>query len=162
MIDDYKPIIERFAFQFGVNEASIPDIVQETFIKIHRNIHRYTKGKFSTWVYQITLNVARDHHRKEKRQRSLLEKAKRKHPKQETYYFFENESHVLLHECMQQLNHKYKTALILYYFHDKSYEDIALILNVKLSVVKTRIHRGKKHLKELFEEANDAEVRDHG
>ena len=76
LIDTYKPVIERFAYQFGVKQENIPDIVQETFIKIHRKSHQFHKGKFTTWVYQITLNVVRDQYRKQKRDRKLIDKAR--------------------------------------------------------------------------------------
>ncbi|MUV38250.1 hypothetical protein JNUCC1_02086 [Lentibacillus sp. JNUCC-1] len=161
LVDEYKPVIERFAFQFGIDFGSVADVVQETFIKIHRHIHRFKKGKFSTWVYKITLNVARDHHRKNKRQQRLWERVKKNYPQKTSTTFFEKAEHVRLHECLQQLDEKYKTPLILYYFHDQSYEDIAFILKIKLSVVKTRLHRGKGQLRHLYTDLN-GEVESHG
>ena len=73
-------------------------------------------------------------------------------------YYFEKEEHLFLHECIQQLEAKYKVPLILYYFHDKTYEETAEILKIKLSLVKTRIHRGKNKLKQLYEKTGGREV----
>ena len=163
LIDTYKPVIERFAYQFGVKQENIPDIVQETFIRIHRKSHQFHKGKFTTWVYQITLNVVRDQYRKQKRDRKLIDKARQSQLQTiKNSYYFEKQEHLFLHECIQKLDAKYKIPLILYYFHDKSYDEIALILSIKLSVVKTRIHRGKAKLKEIFETSIGEEVYQNG
>lgn len=163
LIDTYKPVIERFAYQFGVKQENIPDIVQETFIKIHRKLHQFQKGKFTTWVFQVTLNVVRDQYRKQKRELKLIDKAKQNQLQTiQSGYYFEKQEHLFLHECIQKLDEKYKIPLILFYFHDKSYDEIALILKIKLSVVKTRIHRGKGKLKELFETSIGVEVYQNG
>ncbi|PAV28757.1 hypothetical protein CIL05_15880 [Virgibacillus profundi] len=159
LVNQYKPIVEKFAFQFGMEPEIIPDIVQETFIKIYRKIHQYHRGKFSTWIYQITLNVTRDYYRKRKREFNLIDKAKKTQIMEiQGGYYFEKEEHLFLHECIQKLDPKYKTPIILYYFHDKTYEEIAMILKIKLSSVKTRIHRGKMKLKEIYEQAEGKEV----
>ncbi|WP_249871162.1 RNA polymerase sigma factor [Oceanobacillus saliphilus] len=163
LIDHYKPVIERFAYQFGIKQENISDIVQETFIKIYRKIHLYTKGKFSTWLYKITLNVTRDYYRKEKRSTKLMDRAKeRQQGMHARGYYFEKQEHLFLHECIQKLDAKYKLPLILYYFHDKTYDEIALILNIKLSMVKTRIYRGKRKVKELYESTIGEEVYQNG
>ena len=46
LVNRYKPAIEKFAFQFGAAEETIPDIVQETFIKIYRNCISIIRGSF--------------------------------------------------------------------------------------------------------------------
>ncbi len=154
LVETYKPIIEKFAFQFGISEEDVADVVQNTFLKIYRKLYQYHKGKFSTWVYQITLNVARDHHRRRKRDYKIFNR-KLQEQEQSIGYLFEKEEHLLLHEYLQHLDQKYKLPLILYYFHDKPYAEIALILKVKLSVVKTRIHRAKKILKDMYEKEEE-------
>ncbi|WP_164216529.1 RNA polymerase sigma factor [Virgibacillus sp. YIM 98842] len=152
IIDTYKPVVERFAFQFGINHTHLADIVQETFIKIYRKLDQYHRGKFSTWIYQITLNTTRDFYRKQKREQALIQKSMEQEKENiSAGYYFEREEHVLLHESIQQLEPKYKAPLILYYFHDKSYEEIGVILKIKLSAVKTRLHRAKRKLKKIYE-----------
>ncbi|GAB3803476.1 RNA polymerase sigma factor [Virgibacillus kimchii] len=158
IINTYQPTVERFAFQFGIDQSNLGDIVQETFIKIYRKLHQYQRGKFSTWIYQITLNTTRDFYRKQKREQALVQKSmEREKENLPEGYFFEREEHLLLHECMQKLEMKYREPLILFYFHDRSYEEIGVILQIKLASVKTRIHRAKQKLKELYENENGKE-----
>ncbi|WP_284141462.1 MULTISPECIES: RNA polymerase sigma factor [unclassified Virgibacillus] len=159
LVHIYKPIIERFAFQFGIKDDQISDIVQETFLRIYRKIDLFHEGKLSTWIYQITLNITRDYYRKQKRQRRILDKVQRKHKEERTNgYYFEKHEHMLIHESLSQLELNYRIPIILFYFHDKTYEDIAIILNIHLTTVKSRIHRGKKKLKNAFEHLNRDEV----
>ncbi|MFA1822513.1 RNA polymerase sigma factor [Virgibacillus oceani] len=159
IIDTYKPIVERFAFQFGINQTNLGDIVQETFIKIYRKLHQYHTGKFSTWVYRITLNTTRDFYRKQKRDQALVQKSmEQQKEKLPGGYYFEREEHLLLHECVQLLKPKYREPLILYYFHDRTYEEIGIILQIKLAAVKTRIHRAKGKLKEIYESKDGKEA----
>ncbi|MFD2045177.1 RNA polymerase sigma factor [Ornithinibacillus salinisoli] len=163
LIEKYKPIVERFAFQFGVSPEYIPDIVQETFIKVYRKLHQYNSGRLSTWIYRITLNTARDHFRKQQKDKKVLHKATEIQKMQHSYgYYFEKEEHVIIHECLQDMDQKYRSPLILFYFHDKTYDDIGKILRLKTSVVKTRIHRAKKHLKKAYEKMEVQEVLLHG
>ena len=53
------------------NEADARDLAQETFVRIHQHRGRYRAGaRFSTWMFQIALNLARDHVRKTDRRRT--------------------------------------------------------------------------------------------
>ena len=62
-----------------------------------------------------------------------------------------------LHEAILKLDEKYRIPLILYYFQDLSYQQIADVLNISLSAVKTRLFRAKDGLKKVI--ANRMEVR---
>ncbi|WP_341356876.1 sigma factor-like helix-turn-helix DNA-binding protein [Rossellomorea sp. y25] len=60
------------------------------------------------------------------------------------------------------LDDKYQIPIILYYFHEKKYEEMAEILSINLSTVKTRLLRGKNLLKKELEEAGKREGRLNG
>ncbi|WP_072892045.1 RNA polymerase sigma factor [Ornithinibacillus halophilus] len=163
LVEIYKPIIEKFSFQFGVTPEFIPDVVQETFVKIYQKAHLFNDGNFTSWVYRISLNVAKDHFRKLKRDQKLVAKAKLETTLDNKYrYYFEKQEHVILHECLLELDLKYRAPLILYYFHDKSYDEIASILKMRISTVKTRMHRSKNILKKKFEKYEEQEVSYYG
>lgn len=163
LVHMYQPYIEKLAFQFGIRPDSIADVVQETFIKIHQNLHQFEKGKFTTWIYQITLNVVRDHYRKKKREWRIFNKVAEEEnlwlPK--TFQFKEIE-YATLHEAVKKLDEKYRIPIILFYFHDQSYEEIAEIMNIKLANVKTRMHRGRNRLKTIYEQIERKEGNPNG
>lgn len=155
-IEKYRSIVERFVFQLGVHPNKTSDVVRDAFLKISKSFKNYPDqdANLSTLLYKITLNVVKNYKRKEKRKRNSEEKLKQQHEFLTDY--FENKIHVLLHECIQQLEDKYKFALILYYIHDKSYEEIAVILQISPDAVENKINLGRESLKKKFTtEMND-------
>ncbi|WP_196493851.1 RNA polymerase sigma factor [Ornithinibacillus caprae] len=163
LLDQYKRVVERFAFQLGVRPEYIPNIVQETFITLYRKINLYRSGKLSMWIYRITLKVTKEHVRKLKKEQKIEGKAIHiRHSEQGYGYYFEKEEHALIHDCLQKMDQKYSLPLILSYFHDQSYEDIGTVLKLKTSIVETRLHRAKKLLMKEYENKDVREVFLHG
>lgn len=166
LVEMYYPTVERFAYQLGNRHDEIEDITQEVFIRVYRFLDQFTKAKFSTWLYKITLNVTRDFARK--RQSNIRKVFKiQQNTKKDDYIEIEsaviqNEEDRTLHIAIQMLDEKYRVPIILFYFHEKKYEEIAEIMGVTLSTVKTRILRGKTMLKKLIEEQNRKEGDNHG
>jgi RNA polymerase sigma-70 factor, ECF subfamily len=164
LVKEYYPLVERFAFQLGNRRDEIDDITQEVFVRVYRFFDHYSNGKFSTWLYKITLNVSRDIGRKKAQNERKLFKFKlerEEYPEVEATILTREEDRVL-HLCIQRLDEKYRVPIVLFYFHDKRYEEIAEILNTSLSNVKTRLLRAKEKLKKLLEEAEKKGGLKHG
>ncbi|WP_051314651.1 RNA polymerase sigma factor [Alteribacter aurantiacus] len=145
VIIQYQPVVERFARQIGVSEDDLPDVTQDVFIKVYRFFNSYTHGKFTTWLYSITLNVCKDLFRKQKRERYKIKQAK-----QTVIPLYEETlSHyaILLNENLHELEEKYRIPIVLFYFHDRTLSEIALIMGLNENSVKTRLRRGKNKLK---------------
>jgi len=163
LVMKYKPYVEKLSYQFGIAPEYISDIVQETFIKVYQNLDQFQDGKFSTWLYKITLNVTRDFYRKKQREKKIMNKAVNTQEKLVLgAYYFESDATLLLHLAIQELEEKYRLPLILFYFHDQTYEEIASILKSSLSSIKTRMHRGREKLKDQYiklEEEGDSNGR---
>ncbi|WP_144513948.1 RNA polymerase sigma factor [Bacillus sp. FJAT-22090] len=154
--------VEKFAYQCGVHINDIPDVAQEVFVKLYRFLHQFKRERFTTWLYKITLNATRDYYRKESRELAKEEKLMRNTAI--TYAAKSTEDKVLvfeedreLHNAIQLLDEKYRLPIILFYFHELSYEQIAEVLNVPLSTIKIRLLRAKGHLKTALEANGGAE-----
>ena len=165
LIDIHTPTVKRFAFQLGNKYDDIDDITQEVFVRVYRFLDQFSHAKFTTWLYKITLNVTRDFARNKQRQIKKVLKI----GKERTYNGKTAEESILryeedktLHECIQRLDEKYRIPIVLFYFHDKSYDDIADITGASLANVKTRMLRGKEHLKKLLTLAEKKEGENHG
>lgn len=149
----YAHVVEKFAYQIGVREHDIGDVAQEVFLKLYRFLHQFNESRFTTWLYKITLNTARDFYRKEARET-------KKEQKLQTYEerpVESAEAHVLvyeedrqLHEAILQLKEDYRMPLVLFYFHQLHYDEIAEVLGMTLANVKVRIHRAKEQLKTIL------------
>ncbi|MUK87952.1 sigma-70 family RNA polymerase sigma factor [Ornithinibacillus sp. L9] len=150
LIEHYGTTIERFAYQIGVPYDDIPDVSQEVFIRLYRFIDEFDGRSFTSWLYKITLNIARDHSRKHiswmNKFSRLRQENKNTLPINVEEQVLENEDSQILHGYIQQLDEKYRIPIVLYYFHDFTYEAISQITNEKLSTVKVRLMRGKKLL----------------
>lgn len=166
LVELHYPVVEKFAYQLGNRHDEIEDITQEVFIRVYRFIDQFTKAKFSTWLYKITLNVTRDFARK--RQSNIRKVFKIQQDFRTDDYpeiessVIRNEEERILHLAIQKLDEKYRVPIVLYYFHEKKYEEIAEIMSITLSTVKTRILRGKTMLKKMLEELSKKEGDIHG
>lgn len=149
----YAQTVERFAYQCGVHPNDIGDVAQEVFLKLYRFLHQFNQERFTTWLYKITLNTARDFYRKEaremKKEHKLQQQVKQVADDAEQAILTYEEDQAL-HEAIQQLKEDYRMPLILFYFHQLQYEEIAEVLGITLTNVKVRIHRAKEQLKQIL------------
>lgn len=154
LVDRYEKKIKHYGKKFLNRETDIEDVVQEVFLKAYRNIQGFdTKRKFSSWLYRIAHNEFVNRLKKSKR---------------EPLHFFDFDilfPHLLGHkegykekidkkvmkECLDKLPLKYREPIILYYFHNLSYKEIADVLAVPVSTVGIRMKRGKEKLKPFCE-----------
>ncbi|GLC90514.1 RNA polymerase sigma factor [Lysinibacillus piscis] len=160
LIKMHQRTVEKFAFQCGVHNNDLADVAQEVFVKLYRFLDQFQQDRFTTWLYKITLNATRDYYRKEQREQEKEEKLR----VQAGAHIPSAEKHVLhfeedrkLHNTIQLLDEKYRYPLILFYFHELKYEEIAEVLGISLSTVKVRIMRAKEKLKILLMQERDAE-----
>lgn len=150
LIQIHQQTVEKFAFQCGVHSNDLADVSQEVCVKLYRFLHQFKQDRFTTWLYKITLNATRDYYRKE--QRELAKEDKLNAQRQTIFLSAEDdvllfEEDKLLHNAIQALDEKYRYPIVLYYFHELKYEEIAEVLNISLSTVKVRLLRAKEKLK---------------
>lgn len=160
LVEAYYPTVERFAYQIGSPPSQIDDVTQEVFLRVYRFLHKYSRGKFSTWLYKITLNISRDIIRKNNRDRKKVKKLSQQ-PTEGSQWMdkalLKDMEHQYLHQLITNLDEKYRVPLILFYFQERKYQEIADILSVPLSTVKTRITRARGQLKAALEEASEGD-----
>lgn len=169
----FKNLINRYTFPLynftarltDRNNAS--DIVQETFIKVWKNLHKFdsSKASFKTWIFTIAKNTATDFLRKKK---SLLfsdmEKNTNKN-EDENISFSESipdeelipdealqklQDIELLNKVLDKLSIHYKTILILHYQEDMTFDEIGKILDKPLNTVKSQHRRAIIELKKMI------------
>ena len=158
-------IIERYETKLTLfirrkSSASIDDakdILQNVFIKVYKNINDFdTTLTFSSWIYRITRNEMIDWYRKEKRKPHVsLEGSEMM---LETIASESNvaESVAKAHSAedikalIETLPDKYREIVLLRYFEDKSYDEIADILTLPPGTVAVRLNRVKTLLRDTL------------
>ena len=140
LFNRYRDAIHRLFVQRlgGVNDAD--DLLQETFIKVYINLHRYsTAYTFGQWVYTIARNTFIDFVRRRQDDLSIDERFSSPPSTTPT-----PEESVI---SMQQ-----RTQIEMRFFDEYSYEEIAANLKLPLGTVKTQIHRAREQMCRLITE----------
>jgi len=153
LIDRYSPKLLRYGKKFLSNEDATKDIVQEVFIKVYQNIKSFdTKRSFSPWIYRIAHNSFANYLRNAGKEPVValdldvfLEYHVYDDPAIEQKE--KEEIGVLLEKGLLNLPLKYKEVLVLHYFEDLSYQEIADILHVPIGTVGIRLRRAREALK---------------
>lgn len=71
LVEKHNRTLFHTAYRICRNRQTAEDIVQESFLRAYRKIHKYdSRAGFGTWIYRITVNCALDHMRKETRRQS--------------------------------------------------------------------------------------------
>ncbi|HWI53545.1 MAG TPA: RNA polymerase sigma factor [Symbiobacteriaceae bacterium] len=121
------------------------DLMQETFVRALRAAERYEpRGKVSTWLFSIAANAARDHWRRQQR-RPEVTCVELAYGSQAVDGAPEDEMDI--RAALLNLPLEQRSVLILRYYHDLSYAEIAETLVIPLGTVRSRIHKGLERLK---------------
>ena len=153
---DYYERIKKFIFALVKDEWAADDLVQETFIKVQKNLNQLREeAKLSSWIFRIAYNLCQDHYRK------INPASKREHVCAEerqflTEPFFQKEfEQRQMGKCVQDkirlLPESYQTVLVLFDLMEFSHQEIADILDISVENVKVRLHRARKKLKTILE-----------
>ena len=141
---------------FCINVEDRKDLVQEIVVQLWKSFDSYSEQyKYSTWIYQIALNVSISYYRKEKRRKEFT------NPLSESIFTFSDESEMndteektgILQHFIFELKELDK-ALMLLYLEEKSYKEIAEIIGITETNVATKIGRIKNILKQKFNRIN--------
>jgi len=151
----YEKLVYRTAYLITGNKEAAEDTLQEVFISVWKSRHTYdpNKGKLTTWLHRITVNeCSRKKSGKASTAISLEEKGidlpDMKHQSQPEDILINKQEYGRLLKAMDSLDTKHRSVLVLRYFNDLSYQEIAETLEIPLGTVKSRLNQGLRYLKE--------------
>jgi RNA polymerase sigma-70 factor (ECF subfamily) len=152
----YQKQVYTLMHRFTNSPSEAADLTQEAFLRAYNRLETFQPGKnFFVWLYTLSLNLARDFARKNKKYSDNLtenmDDAQRETPNQERCLIQKGEAIALL-KALYRIPEDFREALLLRYREDLSMRDIARILNLSVSGAKMRIHRGLIKLRELVSE----------
>jgi RNA polymerase sigma-70 factor (ECF subfamily) len=165
LVARYWDRIYAMVHQLLRNAEDAEEVTQDAFIRAHRGLGNFRgDSAFSTWLYQIATNLARNRYwywwrRKRDKSVSLdapvgpdndttiaeLIPAEQETPEDATVT---QEFVSRVAECMEELGEKHREILILRNVQNLSYEEIAEILGISVGTVKSRIARARESLRE--------------
>ncbi len=167
--DSHYPAALRLAYMLLQNSQDAEDAVQNAFIYAFERLDRYDPGPavFATWLKIIVTSRCRGMLRRHRRARWLSLQtliATGREPKDESPNHRPDVALELLGvqqviwQALEQVPRKSRQALILRYFGELSYPEIALALDCALSTAKSRVAYGIKKLAHLLEQETPATI----
>lgn len=155
LFNRYREAIHRLFVQRlgGVTDAD--DLLQETFIKVYINIHRYrTDYTFGQWVYTIARNTFIDFVRRRQEDLPIDERfaAPASSAPTPEESVINRQQRVQIEHYLERLAPRYRTLIQMRFFDEYSYEEIAAKLTLPLGTVKTQIHRAREQMCRMITE----------
>ena len=151
LIDNYKNMVYNLAYRMSNNSQEAEDISQEAFLRAYQSLARFNPSyKFSTWLYQITLNIIRDRFKRKEIDYISLD-APVETDDSEFYpqpvdltnnpeqIISQKENLQAIQQAIYSLPLKYREVLVLRHFQDLSYIEISNILKLPSGTVKVRL-----------------------
>lgn len=157
LVERYEAKMLRYARKFLFEYEDAEDLVQGVFLKAYVNIQSFDASKkFSSWLYRIAHNEFINAIKKKGRESLpffdvdiLFPRAVSKENTDNKIN--EEELRLILDKCLGKLDPKYREPLILYYFEDLNYKEIADVLRIPVSTVGVRLRRAKKAMKFIYQ-----------
>jgi RNA polymerase sigma-70 factor (ECF subfamily) len=157
IVGRYHGRLLNFTHRMIGDRERAEDLVQEAFIRVSRHLHRFDPSKkFSTWVYTIASNLAKNELRSHRRSPLVFYQSARA-PGDEDHsplqyedsrsrpddMFAGRQLKELVEATLARLSPQYRQVLVLREFEGRSYEEIAEIAGCNLGAVKSRLHRAR-------------------
>ena len=157
LVDRYQTRLLNFIYRTIGDRERAEDLVQEVFIRVYRHLHRFDRSKkFSTWIYTIASNLAKNELRNRSRNPLVLFQAIRKNWQDDDRPLqFEDPAsrpddlyrkrHLreLVEQSVGRLPEHHREVFVLRELEGKSYEEIAEITSCNLGTVKSRLNRAR-------------------
>ena len=158
LVQRYQRDVFNLAYRMLNDWGEAEDAAQEAFLRAYSNLDRYDMARsFKTWVLSITSNHCIDRLRRRRLTWLSLEEPLPPHPAltsdipgpEEATLM--NERNLLVQGLLEELSPDYRLAVVLRYWYDLSYAEIAEMLNTTESAIKSRLFRARQTLADQLE-----------
>ncbi len=160
-VEKYKDIVYSIAFKVLRNREDAEEMAQESFIKAFKSLHTFKgEAKFSTWLYRITYNNCISEVRKKKIKFVSADDVQISDEPEELNLDgipAENRAKYVK-AALEKLPEDEYTLILLYYFDDKSIEEIGEITKMTESNVKVKLFRSRKKLYTILNDMLKEEI----
>ena len=164
LVDRYDTRLVNFVYRTVGDREKAQDLVQETFIRVYRHLHRFDQSKkFSTWIYTIASNLAKNELRNRSRNPLILFQAIKKNWEADhrplefedsTYspdeLFRKRDLREKVELAVAELPEHHRVVFVLRELEGKSYDEISEITGVTLGTVKSRLNRARNRFAQII------------
>ncbi len=164
LVRRYDQRLLNFVYRTIGDRERGEDLVQETFVRVYRHLHRFDQSKkFSTWIYTIASNLAKNELRNRSRNPLVLFQTLKKNwdadhrplEWEDTQYkpddlFRKRHLRAQVEKAVSQLPEHHRVVFVLREMEGKTYEEIADITNCNLGTVKSRLNRARNNFASII------------
>jgi RNA polymerase sigma-70 factor (ECF subfamily) len=146
LFEQYKNLVYKTAFLILNNADDADDILQDVFVLVYKSLATFDphKGAFTTWLYRITIRCCLNFRRKRRVTSLPLYEDLLAEP-------IRDDDIEVIRQAIEGLSKKQRAVIILRYYWDLPYHEIAQALDIPLGTVKSRINLALKTLRQTLE-----------
>lgn len=151
LYEQYKDRVYSIAFYFFHGDpVSAADATQQVFLKLMTSIQQFRgEAEFSTWLYRLVVNVCLDAARSRNSEAAVPDRLDRLSvPGSQEHDYQRAQTARSVRTAISALPPKFRIAVLMRYFDDLSYEEMARALRCSMGTVASRLSRGHKMLGE--------------
>lgn len=159
LMDRHAGPVYQFLFRMLNNEEDANDCAQETFARVYQHRERYDGGKFTTWLYTIAANLAKNEYRRRARHPNVSLEAETDQggtiadtlpaaaagPGEQAETV---ECNTAVRQAVDGLPDDLREAIVLCEWEEMSVADAAAVLNTTKKAVESRLYRARQRLRE--------------
>jgi RNA polymerase sigma-70 factor, ECF subfamily len=165
LVDRYDKRLLNFVYRTIGDRERAQDLVQETFVRVYRHLHRFDQTKkFSTWIYTIAGNLAKNELRNRSRNPLVLFQTIKKNWEADHRplewedtklrpddLFRKRHLREMVEKAVEELPEHHRIVFVLRELEGKTYEEIAEITGCNLGTVKSRLNRARNNFARIIE-----------
>ncbi len=153
LVEAFQRPVYNLAYRMLGNADEAEEAAQETFIRLYTRFNTYdVNRKFSSWLFSIASHYCIDKLRRRRLTLLSLEDVAfhdyhlASNEERPEGAVVRDEKEELVHQLLDTLPEDYRAAVVLFYWYDLSYQEIAQILDSTESAIKSRLFRARKKL----------------
>ena len=149
LVKRHEQAVYGMGMSFFRNAEDAMDFTQDVFLKTFRNLSRFEgRARFSTWLYKIAYNTAINNITRKKDYLSLAEEDSIPDNDTPERSLLRNLAREAVREAVTELPERFRVCVDLFFFYDRSYQEIEAITGYPVNTVKSHVFRAKKILRE--------------
>ena len=147
VVENYSNMLMQIAFQRTFNKSEAEDVVQETFIRLMKNLKKIKNEEhLKSWLIRVTINICNDYNKSSwNKVTSELD---------ENVKYLDNETKEVIVQ-INELKPQYRDIVYLYYYQGYKTKEIAKILKMKENTVSSNLTRARETLKNILKEEGE-------
>jgi len=159
LVEQYEGLVYNLTFRMMGNEPAAQDATQDTFLSVYKAMGSFRGGNFKSWLLRIAANCCHDRMRSARRLRATSLDALLESPgappladntESPEDYTLRHELGRLIGEGLTTIPEEQRLVIILYDIQGLSYEEIAQVTDSSLGTVRSRLSRGRAHLRNFL------------